>query len=322
MTRRLSAVFLALLTSLALAAPASAATFFNYPDFSNTAGLQLNGDAKQEGNLIRLTPAEFDKAGSAFATTAINPQESWETQFQISMHDSSTSPLPADGMAFVVQSKGPQGGDGLGGSLGYGGIQPSVAVEFDIFENFFGGDPSGDHVAIMAEGDVGNHLACANEGGPSAPCSASLPFSIYGGPIHAWVEHDASTQRLKVFLSQTTEKPGAPLLDHQISLAPVGASAYAGFTAATGASTAVHDLLSWRFGKEEAAPVAPVAEKKKKVTKKCPPRRAKKGKKGKGKKAGASVSKAKKGKGKKGKGKKCGHKNKGKKGKRKGQKRG
>lgn len=304
MIRRLSAVWLSLLVSLALAAPAGAASF-NYPDFSSTSGLTLNGSAVQKGNVLQLTPAENSKTGSAFTASPLNPQESFATQFGISMHDSTTFPLPADGMAFVVQSKGPQGGAGLGGSLGYGEIKPSVAVEFDIFNNI-GTDPPGDHIAIMSEGDVVKHLACANPSGLS-PCTATLPFGLYGAPVYAWVEYDAATQHLKVFAGLTTEKPAAPLLDHQISLAPLGTASYAGFTAATGASNAVHDLLSWKFDQADPTPApVPIAEKVKKAAKKCP--LGKKRKKGKGKKA-ASASKAQK-KGKKGKGKKCGHKNK------------
>ena len=308
MTRRLSLIWLSLFASLAIAAPAGAASF-DYPDFASIAGLQLNGDAKQEGNVLRLTPALPNEAGSAFATTPIDPLKSWQTQFQISMHDHTCCDVrPADGIAFVLQGAGLSGGSGLGGSLGYGGLKPSVAVEFDIFENI--GEPVGDHVAIAAEGEVLNHLACANEGGPSGGCGAALPFAIFGAPLHAWVDYDVATQRMKVFLAQTAEKPAAPLLDHQISLAPLGAAPYAGFTAATGSHNAVQDVLSWRFGQGETPVAAPIAapEAKKPAKKPCP-RFKGKGKKGKGKGAKASASKGKK-KGA-GKGKKCGHKKKG-----------
>ncbi|HEU4393604.1 MAG TPA: L-type lectin-domain containing protein [Solirubrobacterales bacterium] len=310
MIRRLGLVSISLLTMFALAAPAGAASF-HYPDFASTAGLQLNGDAKQEGNLLRLTPALSNEAGSVFATTPVDVQKSWQTQFQIAIHDHTCCDVrPADGIAFVLQGAGLSGGSGLGGSLGYGGVKPSVAVEFDVFEN--PGEPAGDHVAIMAEGDPSKHLACANEGGPSGGCAAALPLAIYGAPVHAWVEYDVVSQHLKVFLASTGDKPAAPLLDHQISLAPLGASPYAGFTAATGSHNAVQDVLSWRFGQAEPTATLPIAppitspETKKAAKKPCPPFRGK-GKKGKGAKASAGKAK-KKGKAK---GKKCGHKKKG-----------
>jgi hypothetical protein len=302
LTRRLALAWASLLVSLALAPPAGAASF-DYPDFASAAGLQLNGDAKQEGNVLRLTPAAFNEAGSAFATMPIDPLKSWQTQFQISMHDFTCCDVrPADGVAFVLQGAGLAGGSGLGGSLGYGDLKPSVAVEFDIFEN--PGEPTGDHVAVMSEGDTGKHLACANEGGPSGGCVAALPFGLYGTPVNGWVEYDVATQHLKVFVSQAAAKPAAPLLDHQISLAPLGAAPYAGFTAATGSHNAVQDVLSWRFGEvEPPLPVPAAAPEAKKPAKKLCPRYKGKGKKGKGKGAKASAGKAKK-KGK-GKGKKC-----------------
>ncbi|MEX2107944.1 MAG: L-type lectin-domain containing protein [Solirubrobacterales bacterium] len=298
---------------LVFAASASAGTFnyFSYPDFSSTAGLQLNDNAKQEGNVLRLTAATPFQNGSAFTTTAFDPQQSFETQFQISMHDSTCClSEPADGIAFLIQSKGPDGGEGTGGSLGYGGIAPSVAVEFDIYHNVI--DPLGSHVAITSEGKTENHLACANESGPSAPCTAGLPFPLYGAAVYAWVTYDATTQHLAVFVSQSATKPPAPLLDHQISLAPLGNAAFPGFTAATGSHNAVHDVHNWWLG-PKADPLPPPAVPPKKPKPKCPKKG--KGKKGKGKAKGkASASKKAKAKGKgkgKGKGKKCGKRKKG-----------
>ncbi len=233
----------------ALVVPAGASAAIDYPDFSSVAGLQLNADAKQEGNLLRLTPALPNKRGTVFSTTPLNPQESFENQFAISMHDSTcclTPVQPADGMAFVVQSAGLDAGEGLGGSLGYSGIKPSVIVEFDIFYNA-GTDPLTDHIGIMKEGDGGNHLQCA-VAGAAPPCTSDLSFPLYGAPVYGWVEYDAAAQHLKVWANQTPAKPAAPLLDYGISLASLGGSAYVGFTAATGSHNAVQDVLSWRQG--------------------------------------------------------------------------
>lgn len=306
MLRRLTGLSLSLIAALVLAAPAGAASF-SYPDFASTTGLTLSGDAVQEGNLLRLTPALGNKSGRAFRSEAIDPQQSFQTSFALSMHDSTCCEIsgvlkPADGMAFVLQSKGPTAGDGTGGSLGYGGIAPSLAVEFDIFFNV--GDPPTDHVGIVTEGNTTSHLQCANFGGPTAPCATGLPFPLYGGPVYGWVEYEAGTQHLKVYVSQTATKPAAPVLDSPVSLAPLGSVAYAGFTGATGAHNSVHDLLSWDFNPPQP-PVAPVTTPgttppptSGKAKKPCPPKKAK------GKKKKASASKAK-GKGKS-KGKKCG----------------
>lgn len=310
MLRRLTGLSLSLIAALILAAPAGAASF-SYPDFASTTGLTLSGDAVQEGNLLRLTKAEANNAGRVFRTEAIDPQQSFATSFAISMHDSTSligsEIKPADGMSFLLQSQGPTAGDGAGGSLGYGGIAPSLAVEFDTWVN--GGDPLTEHVGINAEGDTSKHLQCADLGGPTPPCTAALPFPIYGAPVFGWVEYDAGTQHLKVYVSQTPAKPAAPLLDSAVSLAPLGNTAYAGFTAATGAHNAVQDVLSWEFNPPTSTPAAPTTGQPPvppaggTAKKPCPTKKAKGKKKGKGKSAGAS--KAKKGKGKS-KGKKCG----------------
>ena len=315
-------VFPMLVLLAALVVPASASAAIDYPDFSSTAGLQLNGDAKQVGNVVQLTPAENSKGGAVYSATPLNPQESFENQFAISMHDSTTSPMPADGIAFMIQSEGLDAGAGLGGSLGYDGVAPSVIVEFDIFYNA-GTDPLTDHVSIMTEGDGTNHLACANAGA-TPTCTSDLPFPLYGTPVFGWVEYDAAAGHLRVWVSQTSTKPAAPLLDHPISMAPLGTSGYVGFTAATGASNAVQDVLSWRQGalgslNPAIPPVTnplPGPTEEKKAKKGCGKKKAKGKNKGKGKKKGASASKkkkkkpkkkCKKKKKKKGKGKAKGH---------------
>jgi len=319
MLRRLTGLSLSLIAALILAAPAGAASF-SYPDFAGTTGLTLTGTAVQEGNLLRLTKAEENKAGRVFRTEAIDPQQSFATSFAISMHDSTTSIggviKPADGMSFLLQSKGPTAGEGIGGSLGYGGIAPSIAVEFDTWFNGAPGDPPTEHVGIMLDGNTANNLQCANLGVPTAPCTAALPFPLYGAPVYGWVEYDAGTQHLKVYVSQTNEKPASPLLDSPVSMAPLGGTAYAGFTAATGAHNAVQDVLGWEFNPPTSTPVAPTTGQPPapptgaKAKKPCPSKKAKGKKKGKGKSAGASKAKKGKSKGKKcgkGKGKKKGH---------------
>jgi hypothetical protein len=292
-------VFLLIVLLAALVVPASASAAIDYPDFTSIAGLQLNADAKQEGNILRLTPALPNKRGTAFSTSPLNPAESFENQFAISMHDSTCCVVgtlkPADGMAFVIQGAGLNPGEGLGGSLGYSGIKPSVIVEFDIFYN--APEPLTDHISIIKDGDGGAlaHLQCANAG-PVPPCTSNLPFPLYGAPVYGWVEYDAATQHLKVWASQSATKPAAPLLDYGISLAPLGSSVYAGFTAATGAHNAVQDVLSWRQGTLNPPIVGPGTGQNEppKAKKGCGKKKAKGKGKGKGKHKGASSSKKKK----------------------------
>ncbi|MBS1135895.1 MAG: Legume lectin, beta domain:Protein of unknown function, partial [Burkholderiaceae bacterium] len=50
---------------------AQAALVINYPDFSDTTGLTINGNAAQVGNVLRVTRDTFSQAGSAFSTNTV-----------------------------------------------------------------------------------------------------------------------------------------------------------------------------------------------------------------------------------------------------------
>jgi len=99
--------------------------------------VEVNGSADVIDDTLRLTPA-IRTAGSAFATDSflINPNTSFFTtfSFRISGSDGTGG---ADGFAFVVQND-PDGASALGtggGFLGYAGIDNSMAIEFDTFQN-------------------------------------------------------------------------------------------------------------------------------------------------------------------------------------------
>ncbi len=220
---------------VALAAGASAATLADYPDFSDMSGLALNVDAAQSGAVLRLSEAQADKRGSAFTEPRpLKAKRSWRTSFAFSMHDGGAT--VGEGMAFVVQSVGISVIGAGGGGLGYQDIPNSVAVEFDTLDS---GD--GD--------DGGNEVAVALRGRAGAPIATATPaFGLYGGERHAWVAYNAKTRQLKVWVDDDEDKPRSPLLVVRRNLAPVlGGKSNAGFTAATGTATAVHDVLSWKL---------------------------------------------------------------------------
>jgi len=120
--------------SLLLAAqlPAQAAEI-HYADFSSTAGLTLNGNAARVGNVLRVTPATFNQAGSAFSTTPISlaADVSFSTAFQFRFSQAGGAcqeNCGADGLTFVVQTNSSNVG-GLGGGIGYQGIPNSVGID-------------------------------------------------------------------------------------------------------------------------------------------------------------------------------------------------
>src|SRR5262249_20157516 len=102
-------------------------------DFTSFAGagssLTLNGSTSLSGCKLELTNGQTNEAGSAFATNPVNV-DSFSTRFSFQL----TNPS-ADGIAFMVQGNGPTAVGSLGGGLGYQGINSSVAVKFDLFDN-------------------------------------------------------------------------------------------------------------------------------------------------------------------------------------------
>ena len=235
-------VALALLVAVGLvvAAPAGAgAGTIDYPDFSNVAGLTLNGNAVQSGSTLRLVPSTFFQAGSTWAQTPVDTTKSFESRFSAVAHDGSS--IPADGMTFTVQSSGLTALGGKGGDHGYAGtapastVSPSVAVDVSLYPQLLLG--KNEQVAIPANGNLKAPLA-----------TATAKARLYGQPIWGWVDYDVTAHVLEVFLAQSATKPAAPLVSAAVDLsAVVGPSAYAGFTASTGISRADFDLLGWTF---------------------------------------------------------------------------
>jgi hypothetical protein len=217
------------------AAPASALTW-SYCDFSSTTGLQINGDAKQQGNLLVLTPASNNKRGSAFTTAQVpfDATTSFHTYFRFRIGPNATG---ADGMAFVLHSGGAGALGANGGGLGYQGIIPSFAVELDTFDNG-SGDPDANHVAVLFDGGVDIHVATAT---PSFPLTSAEDK-------YAWIDYDGPSKQLDVYLALQPLRPATPLLHATVDLdAHLGPDVRAGFTAATGGSNNTHTVIEWEM---------------------------------------------------------------------------
>ena len=194
--------------------------------------LTLAGTAVRVNDFIRLTHNGGNQAGAAWANTQIDPRGDLHTSFVVSMHDGGGN--PADGIAFVLVDPAQPLLGGAGGGIGYAGLAPSLALEFDIYQN--GGEPNANQVEVLRNGA---RLATVDPG-----------FALHGsGPVYAWVDYSAGT--LTVFVSQTATKPALPLLTTSVDLrALLGKQARVGFTAATGGSVAQQDLLSWTLSNE------------------------------------------------------------------------
>ena len=103
----------------------------------------------------------------------------------------------ADGVAFVLQQVSTTVGS-TGGGLGYMGVTPSIAVEFDTWQNNSLNDPIYDHLAIIADGNPDHN----------SPQNLAGPVGILPGNVNAedCVDHTlriqwkADSQLLKVFV--------------------------------------------------------------------------------------------------------------------------
>ena len=216
---------------------------FHYPNFNIWAALSLNGSATPSNGRIILAGTQGG-AGSAWNGAKIDPTRSFTTSFAFNI-DGAT-----DGVAFVVQTESATALGNTGGCLGYGTaptptmdvppIAPSVDVEFDTWSNSADGwDPPNQHIGVMKNGDVTNHLAVGDPG-----------FSMYGsGPVYAWVQYDAGSHTLTVYASLSNVRPASPVVAAHLDIsAVVGAkAAWIGLTGGVGSVVAEESLLSWDF---------------------------------------------------------------------------
>jgi hypothetical protein len=109
-------------------------------------------DATPMGECIRLTPDEPYSEGIAYSTSRVDLRNSFDIEFDIYLGDKDE--LGADGITFVLHND-PEGFAAtgyFGEGMGYGGIAPSVAVEFDTYQNYTRNDPVQDHVALLVNG--------------------------------------------------------------------------------------------------------------------------------------------------------------------------
>ncbi len=128
-----------------------------------SAQFQVNGSASSLGNdCFQLTPAQNNQGGAVWATQPINLNQSFDFYIQMQFGCSDGG---ADGMAFVFQQMGSGALGTTGGSMGIGGISPSVVIEFDTYENSTSGDLVADHIGILSNGS-NDHTSANSLAGP------------------------------------------------------------------------------------------------------------------------------------------------------------
>jgi len=224
-------------------------------------------------NVLRLTPNQYDWAGSAWYNTQQPVSGPFSTTFTFQLTGANGIPCgevfcPADGIAFVIQNSaisalGPEGcGIGFGfsnfclGETGpQAGIPNSLAVEFNTFLNY-PVDPSNSDVAIQNCGGTG-----ANSVDPTCRLAVNdltqlpNPIMLADGNVHtATITYSGPGSTLLDVILDNVDlfpaTPSNPAGGVKFDLTTIGltnGNAWVGFTAATGGADDNQDILSWNF---------------------------------------------------------------------------
>jgi hypothetical protein len=217
----------------------------NFSSGFSAAGMKFNGHTKLNGTRLQLTDSlAGNEVASAFWTTPVSV-----TTFTTDITFQLTTPN-ADGFTFTIQGVGPTA-IGLGGSnLGYGGppgIGTSVAVKFDLHSN-------------AGEG-VNSTGLYTNGATPTVPATTlGGGVNLHSGDIfQTHVNYDGTT--LSMTITDTAVPADIFTITFPINIpTTVGAStAFVGFTAGTGGSTATQEILNWTYTAAAAQPDFSVA---------------------------------------------------------------
>ena len=203
----------------------------------------VNGSASSMGgNCYQITPDVFSSSGSIWNTDKIDISSAFDISAKLyfGYHDlyqgtgAISTGCGADGIVFVLQQVSTSVGSS-GQGIGYGGISPSLGVEFDTFKNSY--DPTYDHIAILKNGNVDHTSATTNLAGPVQASSVSndIKDSAEHWARFTW---DPATDSLKVYFDcilRITYK--GDIINSIFNNDP---NVYWGFTAATGGCSNFH----------------------------------------------------------------------------------
>ncbi len=192
-----------------------------------------NGSAVQQGQCFRLTSTLGFQTGSVWYLDKVDIGSGFDLYFDIYLGCQDAN--GADGMAFVLQQVSTSVGT-AGEGLGYLGVTPSLAVEFDTWQNPNRNDPVYDHMAIMANG-VPTHGTPQNLAGPVGilPGNANVEDCSYHSLRVLW---QADSQLLKIYVDCNLRMTYAADIINDIFNGD--SEVFWGFTAATGGSVNEH----------------------------------------------------------------------------------
>lgn len=151
---------------------------------------KLTGQATFQNGSILLTADAANQAGQAWSKKTIDLTKPFTQTFDINL---GTDDGGADGFAFVLRGNTAQTAGTVGQGLGYGGISPSVAFEFDTYYNV-GPDIVNDHFALHVGGNATSAL-----GRIGSAVSLGTGGNIEDGKVHeAIIDWNPTTKTITV----------------------------------------------------------------------------------------------------------------------------
>ena len=125
-----------------------------YPQGATIDDFTISGDTyRTEDECFRLTEEKDYSSGSIWYKRPISLKAPFSIELSVLLGCKDKE--GADGMVFAFTPRANQVG-WRGEGIGFAGLRPSVGIEIDTWLNYHLNDPEEDHLAIMANGQVGH----------------------------------------------------------------------------------------------------------------------------------------------------------------------
>lgn len=150
-----------------------------------------------EENIV--TSSTTNQSGAVWYNAKANLNNPFDFSFNIYLGNNDAA---ADGMAFLMHNdpRGQAAFGTLGGSMGYAGtnkISPSLAIEFDTYDNGAGwGDIAGDHTAFVVNGNMAAPLV------PATCLNSACNNYEDDGQHPVRIKWDPATQVLELYVDE------------------------------------------------------------------------------------------------------------------------
>lgn len=214
---------------------------------------------------ITITPESNFSSGAFWHNSALNLNESFEIVIEPKFGCNTDGAQGGDGIAFVLQSEGVnQPPTGNGGNIGYNGMAPSLAIQFDTYRDNpidfpFTNDPGGgffpyyDHIGLMLNGSC-NHLS-ANDlfTGAFSPSFTDVEDCAAYDSHQLTLNWDAAAMNLQLIYCNNVEGCFTIFnenIDISATVFSGNSSVYWGFTGATGGANNEQEVCINYFDKE------------------------------------------------------------------------